>query len=269
MKKGRISKVEEGYIRENIQVGYEQLALDLDRDKNSLLEFIKKKVAKGDLPEPAWLGNKFEEEKARYNLSFRPYWTELQAQFTEDELKLFEYHWTRIISQFADDVIPTEEIQVVDLIKLELLMNRSLKSSKSNLEQISAFEALIAEERQRGEDADSEAVFNLERQIAALRASQESLNRDYRDLQDKKNKMLKEMKATREQRVQRFEDKEKSWNGLVSYLVSNPQITQQYGHEMEQMRIAAEKEKERLSQYHKYTDGMVDQPFLTPETVKD
>jgi hypothetical protein len=269
MKKGRISKVEEGYIRENIQVGYEQLALDLDRDKNSLLEFIKKKVAKGDLPEPQWLGNKFEEEKARYNLSFRPYWTELQAQFTVDELKLFEYHWTRIISQFADDVIPTEEIQVVDLIKLELLMNRSLKSSKSNLEQISAFEALIAEERQRGEDADSEAVFNLERQIAALRASQESLNRDYRDLQDKKNKMLKEMKATREQRVQRFEDKEKSWNGLVSYLVSNPQITQQYGHEMEQMRIAAEKEKERLSKYHKYTDGMVDQPFLTPETVKD
>ena len=29
------------------------------------------------------------------------------------------------------------------------------------------------------------------------------------------------------------------------------------------------KEKERLAQYHKYTDEMVDQPFLTPETVKD
>ncbi len=269
MKKGRISNIEFSYIRENLNSGYESLAMDLDRDKSSILEFIKKKVAKGELQEPSWLGNKFNEEKARYDLSFRPYWTELQAQFTEDELKLFEYHWSRIISQFSDDVIPTEEIQVVDLIKLELLMNRSLKSNKSNIEQISAFEALITEERQRGEDADTEAVFNLERQIAALRASQESLNRDYRDLQDKKNKMLKEMKATREQRVQRFEDKEKSWNGLVSYLVSNPQVTQQYGREMEQMRIAAEKEKDRLSKYHKYTDGMVDQPFLTPDTVKE
>ena len=269
MKKARISKVEEGYIRDNIDTGYEQLAIDLDRDKTSVLEFIKKKAAKGDLPEPIWLGKKFDEEKAKYDLSFRPYWKELESQFTADELVLFEYHWTRIISQLSDDVIPTEEIQVVDLIKLELLMNRSLKYSKSNIEQISAFEALITEERQRGEDADTESVFNLERQIAALRASQESLNRDYRDLQEKKNKMLKEMKATREQRVQRFEDKEKSWNGLVTYLVSNPQITQQYGQEMEQMRIAADKEKDRLSKYHKYNDGMVDQPFLTPETTKE
>ena len=32
---------------------------------------------------------------------------------------------------------------------------------------------------------------------------------------------------------------------------------------------SAEKEKERLSQYHTYNDGLVDQPFLTPDTVKD
>lgn len=269
MKKGRISKQEEKYILENIDIGFEQISIDLDRDKNSVLDFIKKKVAKGVFPQPVWLGRKFDEEKAKYDLSFRPYWVELQAQFTQDELKLFEYHWTRIISQFADDVIPTEEIQVVDLIKLELLMNRSLKSNKANIENISAFEALIAEERQRGADADTETVFNLERQIASLRASQESLNRDYRDLQDKKNKMLKEMKATREQRVQRFEDKEKSWAGWISYLISNPQITLEYGRDMELMRIAMEKEKNRLSEYHKYTDGMVDQPFLTPDTVKE
>ena len=30
----------------------------------------------------------------------------------------------RIISQFKDDVIPTEELQVVDLIKLEFLINQ-------------------------------------------------------------------------------------------------------------------------------------------------
>ncbi len=28
-------------------------------------------------------------------------------------------------------------------------------------------------------------------------------------------------------------------------------------------------EKNRLSEYHKYEDGNVDQPFLTPDTVKD
>jgi hypothetical protein len=38
---------------------------------------------------------------------------------------------------------------------------------------------------------------------------------------------------------------------------------------MEKMRLAMLKERDRLSAYHKYEDGMVDQPFLNHETVKD
>ena len=49
----------------------------------------------------------------------------------------------------------------------------------------------------------------------------------------------------------------------------SPEQSAEYGREMEMMRLAMEKEGERLSQFHKYTDDMVDQPFLTPETVKD
>jgi len=152
MKKGRISKEEENFIRENIDLDCNQLAIELDRDPDSILGFIKKKVAKGDLPAPSWLGGRQDEEKAYYDLTRRPYWSELKLQFTEGELKLFQYHWARIISQFKDDVIPTEELQVVDLIKLELLMNRGLKYNKDNIEQISALEALISIERQRDRD---------------------------------------------------------------------------------------------------------------------
>jgi hypothetical protein len=109
----------------------------------------------------------------------------------------------------------------------------------------------------------------MERQVASLKASQESLNKDYRELQTKKSTMLKEMKATREQRVKRFEDSKSSFAGWMAYLVSNPEITQSYGIEMEKMRLAMDKERERLAQFHKYTDETVDQPFLTPDTVKD
>ena len=38
---------------------------------------------------------------------------------------------------------------------------------------------------------------------------------------------------------------------------------------MEKMRLAVENEKERLSEYSDYNDGQVDQPFLTPETLKE
>lgn len=40
-----------------------------------------------------------------------------------------------------------------------------------------------------------------------------------------------------------------------------------YGIEMEKMRLAMNKERERLSALHKYDDGQIDQPFLTPDTV--
>ena len=271
MKKGRISKDEEKFVGENIDLGYEALANKMDRDPSSLLSFIKKKVAKGDLPEPSWLqGRQQPTEQAEFELQSRPYFAELENQFTEKELRLFKHYWTRITTQFKDDVLPTEEMQVVDLVKLDLLMNRSLSNNKGNMEQIESFEALIQVERQRDPDQqDRDNIFNLERQIAALKASQESLNKDYRELQTKKNSMLKEMKATREQRVKRLEDSKQNFTSWLSHLMSNPEIARNYGMEMEKMRLAMNVEKERLSKYHKYQDQMVDQPFLTPDTVQD
>ena len=41
------------------------------------------------------------------------------------------------------------------------------------------------------------------------------------------------------------------------------------GVDLEKMRAAMKKEEERLANFHKYEDGTVDQPFLTPDTVKD
>ena len=270
MKMGRISKEEEKFIKENLNLGSKELATELDREPESVLTFIKKKVAKGDFSSPNWMEKPNTAEHAQFDLTFRPYWGELKQQFTEDELKLFQYHWARIISQFKDDVIPTEELQVVDLIKLELLMNRSLKYNKENIEQISMFEGLIHELRAVDVDQqDRDEIFNLERQVASLKASQESLNKDYRELQAKKSSMLKDMKATREQRVKRLEDSKQSFTGWLAYLVSNPDVARGYGVEMEKMRLAMEKQKERLSEYHKFQDDLVDQPFLTPDTAKE
>jgi hypothetical protein len=149
-------------------------------------------------------------------------------------------------------------------------MNRSLKGNKENLEQISVLETLIFAERQRDPDQiDRDGLFNMERQVASLKASQESLNKDYRELQTKKSSMLKDMKATREQRVQRFQDSKSSFTGWMTYLITNQEVARSYGLEMEKMRLSMYKERDRLAQYHKYNDGTVDQPFLTPETVKD
>ena len=98
MKKGRLSKAEARYITQNADsMPAEDIAANLDRDPNSIQTFIKKKLKKG-------LSTL---EQAAYELEERPYWIELEQQFTADELTLFKYHWGRIISQFKDDVFPT------------------------------------------------------------------------------------------------------------------------------------------------------------------
>ena len=149
-------------------------------------------------------------------------------------------------------------------------MNRCLKGNKENIEQINIYDQMIREERSRDKDQqDVDQIINLERQVASLRASQESLNRDYRELQAKKASMLREMKGTREQRIKRLEDSKQSFTSWVASLMQDPERMKKYGIEMEKMRLAMEKEKDRLAAFHKYEDGTVDQPFLTPDTVKD
>lgn len=259
MKKGRISKDEERIIGRLVNsMTPEDIAKQLNRDTESVDNFIKRKFKVG-------LTN---EEVAAYSLEDRPYWVELRTQFTDDELALFKYHWSRIISQFKDDVFPTEELQVIDVIKLEILMNRCLKGNKENIEQINIYDNMIKDERSRDKDQqDHDYIINLERQVASLRASQESLNRDYRELQTKKASILREMKGTREQRIKRLEDSKQSFTSWVVTLMQDPEKMKRYGIEMEKMRMAMNKEKERLSSFHKYEDGQIDQPFLTPDTV--
>jgi arsenate reductase-like glutaredoxin family protein len=135
---------------------------------------------------------------------------------------------------------------------------------------MSIIEKLIRDERALDKDQrDQDYIMSMERQMAALRASQESLNRDYRELQSKKASMLREMKGTREQRIKRLEDSKQSFTSWIASLMQDPETMKRYGIEMEKMRMAMKKEEDRLSAFHKYEDGGVDQPFLTPETVKD
>jgi len=261
MRKGRLSDDEKRFINRTApSMTVEDIAKKLDRSVSAIDKYLKEELQIGLSAS----------EAAGYQLEQRPYFTELRQQFTEDELQLFKYHWGRIISQFKDDVFPTEELQVVDVIKLEILMNRCLKGNKENIEQINTYDHMIQDERSRDKDQqDYDYIINLERQMASLRASQESLNRDYRELQVKKGAMLKEMKGTREQRIKRLEESKQSFTSWVAAMMQDPERMKAYGIEMEKMRIAMQKEEERLSVFHTYEDGTVDQPFLTPDTVKD
>jgi len=262
-KRGRFSFDEMSFIEQNCEVlSPEAIAKELNRDPDSISNWIKKKVG---------FSAKQKKEAAVANeLKQKPYFKELSNQFTPEELDMFQFHFKKMWSQFKDDVFHTEEMQIIDTIKLELLMNRILKAQHENQQDIIANERIVQNEKARDKDQrDVDLIMNIERQIAILRASQETLSKDYKDLQARKATMLKDLKGTREQRIKAIEDSKLTFASLVKKLATDPQYRNDIGVEMEKMRLAMESEKERLSEYNQYDDGQVDQPFLTPDTVKE
>jgi hypothetical protein len=260
MRSGRLDLDEQKYIKDNIKnMSYENIAAFLDRDPKSILLWIKKNIGIN--------ASDRKEVEALNELKGKAYWHDLESQFNEDELDMFLFHWKKMWSQFRDDVFHTEEIQIVDTIKLEILMNRSLRSQNDNLKAISSIEQTIIEE-QNSTDPDTDMIMNLQRQSAVLRASQEAISRDYKDLQTKKSAMLKDLKGTREQRIKAIEDSKTTFASLIKKIIMDSDFRRQAGSDMEKMRLAMDAERNRLGQAHIYEDGITDQPFLTPETVE-
>ena len=263
MKKGRFSTEEMSFIEAQAEVlSPESIAEKLDRDPDSIRDWIGKNIG---------FSAKQKKEAAVANeLKEKPYYRELSNQFSVEELELFEFHFKKMWSQFRDDVFHTEEMQIIDTIKLEILMNRILKSQRGNQQEVAVAESLVREEKTRDKDQrDMDLIINLERQVAVLRASQETLSKDYKDLQARKATMLKDLKGTREQRVKAIEDSKLTFASLVKKIATNPRYRSDLGIEMEKMRLAMNAEKERLSEYMTFEDGQIDQPFLTPETGAD
>jgi hypothetical protein len=263
MKKGRFSNNEMEFIEANAEVlSPEAIAKQLDRDPDSIHVWIEKNVG--------FSASQKKEVVVANELKQKPYYKELSTQFSSEELELFEFHFKKMWSQFRDDVFHTEEMQIIDTIKLEILMNRILRSQRSNQQEIILAENLVREEKNVDKDQrNMDLVINLERQVAMIRASQETLSKDYKDLQARKGAMLKDLKGTREQRVKAIEDSKLTFASLVKKIATDPQYRNNIGLEMEKMRLAMEHEKERLSEYMSYNDGQVDQPFLTAETTKE
>ena len=262
MKTGRLSREEWIFIEENCEkYAPEEIARRLDRDIDPIIKYLRR-IGKSQNKTQALV------VQAEYDLKSRPYWKELKLQFSEDELELFLHHWKEIVAQFRKDVMKTEELQIVDTIKLEILMNRALREQRESEIRVKSLEQEMNVLKTRPmAEQDREQIFSIERQIASMRAAKESLSREYKDLYSKKESAFKNLKATREQRIQKLENNKTTLAGLIDKILRDPEFFEEQGKYLEKMRFAMENEKARLSDYHKYDDGTLDQPLLNSDTV--
>lgn len=261
MKTGRLSKADIHFIEEKADtMTAEAIAEHLERKIEPIIRQLKK-LGKTE--------NKLQAltVQAEYDLKARPYWRELGNQFSGTELEMFKYYWTEIIAQFRKDVLITEELQIVELIKLTVLADRALTDKRTSQIQIEELREEARREKLQGENADNERIYDIEKSIASFLTAIDYLGRDYKDLLTKKSSLNKELKATREQRYAKIESKTNTMSSLIEKILKDPDFYDEQGKMIEKMRLSMYGEEIRLAKPHIYDDGMVDRPLLNEDTV--
>lgn len=210
------------------------------------------------------------------NLEDRPEWSQLELQYTEEELNFFKYRFYQLLNQFGkDDVLPTEEMQITTLIHMEIMGQQTLSERKTLVTQ-----QKLTQERLEGlydvsrdHDPDSPSGIDLFKEISVLELRFADLSKQLKMIGDRhhsftmqQSKLLEQLKATRDQRVKVVEGSKKSFLGYLKALTEEDFRTSE-GRDAALMLRAKEKAYFKMAEPRTYIDGTVDQPLLTPETV--
>lgn len=264
-KRGQLSNDEMEFIRDNVgSMNIEDIATSLNRSTKPIEKYIIQNNLSFDREE-----NKTD-ETLRLKLHAKTFWPEIERQFDSNtgELSYFENTWVGLVKQFREDVLPAEELQIKQFITIDILINRSMKERKRHIAETERLQQKVDEEYNKPEDQrDIPKLTSLETQLSYARNSIASYTNEFTKLLSEQQKIGKDLKATREQRIKRIEDGKSSWVGLIRML-EDELIREKEGKEMEIIALATQKAKQLLYENHQYSDGKVDQPILTPESLE-
>ena len=213
-------------------------------------------------------GKETSRDDAEKSLKSSVMWEQIKRQFSIVEQRIFVEHWKGLVGQFRGDIVATEYLQIAEMIKLELLANRCLEAQQSCKSSINNLENIIQTQMDKPEDQrDSRLLGGAEADIIQNRTAILAMNKDYLAIVDKKENMLKSLKGTREQRVKAIENSKSNMIDWFKILISDESVRKSIGIEAAKMRLAIEKERERLSGLHQFLDGEIDRCILDSDSV--
>jgi len=261
-KRGKLSNEEMAYIEQNcFDLSLEEMAENLNRSINPVKRYIDKKNLKArDLTD---------DEHLLSTLRARYYHAELSKQMSDAEIIFFEQNWIDFFKQFNEDVTHTEEMQILEVIRTEVLINRSMEDRQEIMENIVTLNDLIDQEMSKPKDMqDTQALAMFQTQLGSMIGSKSSYINEHEKLLTKKERYLKDLKGTREQRKRVADDAKTNFSMWMRQL-DELETREAEGFDMAVQAIAADKARKRLSEFHEYEDGEVDQPLLNSDTVID
>lgn len=253
--KGRFTNEEVQLIEDSINSkSYTEIAALINRDPYSVKKYIESKGYKTNLGP----GKKIQVD---HEITKKDFWPLLEKQLNPAELEVFVYHWDKICKQFGGDILPTEEIQVIDLIKTEIMVNRVLVNQKENDDMIKRLTAQLEDE------TDKDEVSNLEKQLLQCSTGTGHLTKQFLDLQTQKNKLLTDLRATRSERIKKIDASKESFIHWITELATDDILRNKIGLYIEKFRLAMEEEERRLMKYHKFEDGKIDQCIFNDKAI--
>lgn len=262
-KAGPWSKEDKAYIAKQAgKLSPEDIAINLKRNP----EAVKNYMGKQGLLK-YYTKNDIKIFESVSSIEESHHWPILCQKFTPAELESFKYHWKNMVKQFKDDIFHTEELQIIDVITLDILLDRKLIEAQKTKDQIDYLEKEIIKEKKK-QPIDADKIGNYQKELAGWYATTEAMTKDYTVLLKEKQSLLQKLKGTREQRIKDIDSSKTSFSGWMKELLENNQLRIDLGIKIEKMRLATKVEYERLSEFHKYEDGEVDQMVLNAENVK-
>ena len=259
-KRGKLSNSEMNFIRQNcLDMPIEDIAKQINRTVGPVQKFIDKENLK--------MRDMTDHEHLLVQLRDRYYYKELRKQFTDGELIFFEHEWIDYFNQFAEDVTHTEEMEILEVIRTEVLINRGMEDRQEILRNIARLNGLIEDEMSKPLDMqDMTAIASFQTQLGGAISSKSAYINEHEKLLTKKERLLKDLKGTREQRKRKADDAKTNFSAWLRQLDEDG-LKKEEGYDMEVHRVAADKAMDRLAGYHAYEDGMVDQPILNADTL--
>ncbi len=289
MNKGRFTDEEIAFIKQHVSLlDINEIGENLNRDPTSIKKYITKiglvpiepgsiHAAKSPAAEAQPIVRRVEANErvvVSNELRKTEMWKRLADEFEPEELVFLEERYIAMVSQFQD-VVATEETQILQIIKLEILMSRNLSQRKKALHSIRFIEQTQKEKlneycpngdiSQRTERQLNE-LLTLQTQLNVCVSDEQSKTTEYEKLGAQHAKLMQSTKATRDQRLDKIESTKVNFLDIVRQLQQRD-IQAIEGRQMELMKLAGERELVRLGRPITFEDGNQDSPILCAETV--
>lgn len=255
LRTGKLDLKEQTFIRANTgNLTVEEIAKNLNRRPGVIKDFIENNIEDG-----------IDAIKILEVLRQTHEYSLLKEELTNKELKIFEKKYSEWIAQFKGDILFSEQNQVFNAIKLEILMSNVMRKRKETEETMDMIDDEIEDVKSDpmlGEQEKKNRITNLRKDKSELYGIYSAIIRQHQSQGEQYSRMLKDLDASRSNRKPKDEVKKNSIMLLLEKMADDGPRTK-LGEEAELERLSAEAEGEKYRQQIEFADGSLIQPFIS------